>query len=140
MVNSSNNSQQLKKVFLECYPEGFTITQTSKMAGVNRGAFYYWMEHDPQFVKDFEIAKQSAIDMLETEARRRAMKCSDTLLIFLLKGAAPDKYKDRVEQKIHAEVNVKTDPTELTDAELQDIALRGRTGTIKAPVGSQSSN
>ena len=61
-------------------------------------------------------------------------------LIFLLKGAAPDKYKDRVEQKIHAEVNVKTDPTELTDAELQDIALRGRTGTIKAPVGSQSPN
>ena len=138
--NTSIKTQQLKKVFLDIYPEAFTITEACKKSGINRTTFYYWLDHDPQFVQDMEVAKKSAVDLLEAEARRRAVKGSDTLLIFLLKGAAPDKYKDRVEQKINADVNIKKEISELSDEELQDIAIRGRTGTIKATVSSPSSN
>lgn len=35
-------------------------------------------------------------DVLEGEASRRAMSGSDLLLIFLLKGLRPEKYRERV--------------------------------------------
>jgi hypothetical protein len=44
-------------------------------------------------------AIEEGTDRLEDEAKRRAMKQSDTLIIFLLKARRPDKYKDRVEQQ-----------------------------------------
>lgn len=41
---------------------------------------------------------EEAADVLEAEARRRAtVGGSDVLLIFLLKGARPEKYRDRYE-------------------------------------------
>ena len=138
--HDSNRTQQLKKAFLNIYPEAFTVTDACKRAGINRTTYYAWMDSDPQFVKDMETAKKSAVDLLEHEARSRAIKGSDTLLIFLLKGAAPDKYKDRLEQKVTADVSIKKEISELSDDELRDIAIRGRTGTVKAQSSAPALN
>jgi hypothetical protein len=43
----------------------------------------------------WDDAVEAGTDALEDEAVRRAKKSSDTLLIFLLKGRRPHKFKDR---------------------------------------------
>jgi len=115
-----------KAAFLAAYAEVGNITRAAEIAGVDRTTHYKWIESDDEngsYMKAFKAADEQAIEKLETEARRRAIEglrkkkfdskgnpiidqetgkqyeehdYSDTLLIFLLKGARPEKYKDRV--------------------------------------------
>jgi len=104
-----------KERFLEKYPKYCQIDKTAKATGIDRSTFYKWLEEDAEFAKGFEDAKKRAVETLEAEAYRRAVKgvnkpiyykgqrCgyvreySDSLLIFLLKGNAPEKYRERHE-------------------------------------------
>lgn len=107
-----------KKKFLTAYSECGNITHAAEAAGIERSLHYWWLEKHPRYVEAFEAAHAQAIDRMEQEARRRAMlgvdepvfyqgievarvrKPSDTLLMFMLKGALPDKYRDNVKQEI----------------------------------------
>lgn len=100
---------------MAAYAECGNITQAAKLAKVNRCQHYKWMEEDPAYAVRFDEAHEAACDALEQEARRRATKgvnepvfhkgakvatvkkYSDTLLIFLMKGAMPEKYRERVD-------------------------------------------
>lgn len=114
MADKDNKTlQQKKKSFLAAFAEVGNITRAAELAGISRQAHYEWMRDDPDYPALFKEADQQACDRLEQEARRRAVqgvdepvfyrgdecgtvrKYSDTLLIFLLKGAMPDKYKER---------------------------------------------
>lgn len=99
------------------------ISASARAAGVDRGMHYDWLTFDTEYAERFKEAKAEAIEVLETEARRRAIeglvtykftqsgkpikhpvtgepyfehKVSDTLLIFLLKAEAPEKYRDQL--------------------------------------------
>jgi len=111
-----------RKAFLAAFAEVGTITRAAEIAKVTRQAHYLWMK-DPEYAEAFAQAEQQACDRLEQEARRRAVegveepvfhrgkqcgvvrKYSDTLLIFLLKGAMPEKYKDRHAHDVNANVS-----------------------------------
>lgn len=101
---------------LDAYADCGTVTYAAKTAGVGRQTIYTWLQQDKDFKTAFDAAGEEAVDALEQEARRRALigldepvgfykgaaseyvkRYSDTLLIFLLKGARPEKYKDRHE-------------------------------------------
>lgn len=102
-------------LFLAAFAEVGTITHAALAAGVDRQTHYNWLEADEAYAKAFVDAEGMAADTLEHEARRRACdgvdepvfyegkkvatvrKYSDTLLIFLLKGARPEKFRDRHE-------------------------------------------
>jgi hypothetical protein len=106
--------QPNKRAFLVALSETGNITSASKISGIARNTHYNWMESDPAYAAAYKVALEQAAENLETEARRRAVQgtlrpvfyqgneCgvvreySDTLLIFLLKGAMPGKYKDNV--------------------------------------------
>lgn len=124
-------TQQLKrlsnnqKAFLLAYARIGTVTHAAKDAGVDRCQHTRWLE-DADYASAFEAAHAEACDVLEEEARRRATtgwdepvfhngeecgvkrKFSDTLLIFLMKGAMPDKYRDnaKVEHSVSKEADV----------------------------------
>src|SRR5258708_1551551 len=105
------------------------------------------IQRKSSYAAAFADAHEEACDSLEQEARRRATegvdepvfyqgkecgtvrRYSDTLLIFLLKGALPSKYKDRVEQHITGKGVL----GDLTDEELEAIARSGGSGTPAAP-------
>jgi len=103
-----------KRAFLAAFAECGTITQAAKAAGMYRQRHFEWVKADPAYADAFAHAEEEAIDGMEQEARRRAVdgietnhydkdgkllftdhKYSDLLLIFLLKGARPDKYRER---------------------------------------------
>ena len=102
-----------KRQFLAAYSELGNVSQAAKLVAMDRGNHPRWMREDPEYAEAFAEAKEIACDNLEAEARRRAVEgtekpvfhngqvCgtireySDTLLIFLLKGAMPEKYRER---------------------------------------------
>lgn len=64
-------------------------------AGVGRTTAYMLRVRDPEFALAWKEAEEDACDLLEAEARSRARKTSDTLLIFLLKAHRPEKFRER---------------------------------------------
>ena len=91
------------------------VTKTDFQANTLRAHVYLLEKEDAEFAAAFREAQRMGIDVLEDEARRRAFegveetvyyqglavdtakKYSNSLMVFLLKGAKPEKYKDRVE-------------------------------------------
>lgn len=112
---SSVSLSHRKRAFLQHYVALCVIGDAATAAGVTRRTTERWRESDKEFSEDFKAAQQSVVEKLEKEAIRRAYegydepvfqggrlvgtvrKFSDTLLIFLLNGAAPAKYRQRHE-------------------------------------------
>jgi len=110
-----NRQKMKKRRFLEKYINIGDITLTAKVTGIDRSTHYKWLEEDPEYQLNFAAADKQALDVLESEAYRRAVKginkpiyykgqrCgyvreySDTLLIVLMKARAPEKYRERHE-------------------------------------------
>ena len=104
-----------REQFLDALRNTCNITKACDLAGLGRASVYEWREEDDSFAKEWEKALEMGADLLEDEAVRRAKegveepvyqggklvghvrKYSDTLLIFLLKGAKPQKYSNRME-------------------------------------------
>jgi len=101
-----------KRAFLLAYSESGNVAGSCAQIGVHRSVEWLWRS-DPEFVQAKAYAWQLAAEKLEAEAFRRAhdgveepvfqnggevgrvRKYSDTLLIFLLKGAKPNTYRDQ---------------------------------------------
>lgn len=110
---TSKTRQPKKEAFLVAYAACGNISQAAKLAKCHRSSHRDWLA-DPEYAARFAEAHEDACDSLETEARRRAVEgvdkpvyqggkkvgtvreYSDTLLIFLMKGAIPDKYRERL--------------------------------------------
>lgn len=107
-------TQAKRAAFLRAYERLGTVLHAAEEAGIDRQTHYAWLK-DPEYAAAFADAEEKSVDALEAEARRRGIygteepvyhngqivgsirKYSDTLLIFLLKGAKPQKYRDRVD-------------------------------------------
>lgn len=132
--------------FLGAYAtNGGNVVQAAAAVGLSRFAHYAWLSRSENYRHAFEWAKVAMVDYLESEALRRAVegweepvygkdgiigtkqRFSDTLLIFMLKGAAPEKYADFSVQKRqiisrseqHVQVDVRVSVSESLD-ELHD--------------------
>lgn len=111
-----------REVFLEALAGGASITRAAEAAAVGRTTVYEWREGDPAFAKAWDDALEAGIDLLEEEARRRAVEgverpvvamgkiardddgnvlkireYSDTLLALMLKAKRPQQYRERVD-------------------------------------------
>lgn len=113
--------QAKKAAVIAAYKETCSVTKACLTADVHRRNHYDWLKFDPEYKAAFEASKDEACHALEDEAVRRARegydepvfhkgeqcgvirKYSDTLLIFLMKGAMPEKYADR--QKVEHSAN-----------------------------------
>ena len=102
--------------FLDNVAATANISLSAEMAGFKRTAFYERKAIDEDFARRFELAYEQGIDALEEEALRRAFKgiddpvfykgdvvghikkYSDSLAMFMLKGAKPEKYRDNFQQ------------------------------------------
>lgn len=145
-----------RRLFLSAYMELCNKTAAAKAIGISQWtpASVQW-RNDPEFQDAMVMAHAVAADALEGEAYRRGVlgveeptgwykgapggyvkKYSDVLLIFLLKGALPDKYKDRVEMRsLLANIDMDKLPQEAVEriaggehilAVLADLAERER--------------
>ncbi len=105
-----------KRRFLERFAETGSISTASSHAGVSRRTHLKWKAKDKSFSIAWEEALGIAVDLMEYEARRRALhgtlepvyyagkpvgairRYSDSLLMFLLKAMKPEKYRDNYDR------------------------------------------
>jgi hypothetical protein len=107
-----------QRALLAAFRKTGNVRLACEAAKVGRSSHYRWLNRDPAYREAFAVAKEEVADLLEAEAHRRAVEgvekpvgwhkgkaggCvreySDTLLIFLLKGLRPEKYRERVEMR-----------------------------------------
>lgn len=104
-----------KRAFLDAVGRCGTIAGAARETGIPRSVHYEWMQRDPDYPAAFREAEDIAVEIMETEARRRAVEgttkpvfqggdhvgnvteYSDQLLMFLLRAARPDRYRERVD-------------------------------------------
>jgi len=101
-----------KAELLAAYGELGRVDLACQQVGVPRRTHYNWLRNDPAYSRSFQDTRKQVAQTLEDEAYRRAVngtekpvtiagerevirEYSDTLLIFLLKGADPDRYRER---------------------------------------------
>ena len=120
-----------QNAFIEALRQTGNITLSVQAAQVTRTQAYRWRDASDGFAARWYEALQAAGEVLEAEARRRAFGGSDTLLIFLLKGIYPEKYRDRYDVRSDNKVTVKHDADSLSDDELEAIAS-GRGASVTA--------
>ena len=120
-----------QKRFLDAYRKVGTIIHAAEQSAIAARTHYTWLDKDHGYVAKFEEAHKEAIERLVAEARRRALEgvqrkkfhngapvldpetgeqymereYSDTLLIFLLKGAMPETYRDRQDVQVTGRVD-----------------------------------
>ena len=105
-----------KAAFLSAFSQLGVLTAAAKRSKVNRRSHFRWMKKDPAYAAAFLVAEDRAIEVMESEARRRAVKgtvkpvfwkgkrCggirefSDLLMIFLLKAKRPAIYRENPRQ------------------------------------------
>lgn len=128
MANTARMAQAKKALFLATFAKQGNISGAARVAGIGRRTVYDWLHSDPAFVAKYDEAQDEAIDGLEGEAFRRAFEGSDTLLIFLLKGAKPTKYRERVD----VSMDVRSVIERLTPDPLERAAVLAEVNTILA--------
>lgn len=124
------------QVFLKAYRKTGSITAAAEAAKIDRSMHYRRYKADPKYRKAFDDAKEEAIGVLEDAALRRAVegeeepviwqgmlctwkdektgqshvltvnKKSDSLLQFLLRGAKPEKYRERHQVNVKGDLKV----------------------------------
>lgn len=146
-------SHPVLSAFLEAYAVTGIVTIAARQAAEAlgkdyrriRNMHYEYLKKDEDYRQAFEIAHLEAIDHLEAEARRRAVEgterpiyykgrkvgafreYSDQLLMFLLKGAAPEKYADRVKQEHSGGLNLSGTPfAGMTLDEIAEVLAKER--------------
>ncbi len=103
-----------QKRFLASFATHGIVLHACQQVGIGRSIFYKWLKDDERFAELHAEAESDAIDLLEAEARRRAVegwlepvyqtgkkvgdirKFSDSLLTLKLKAKKPE-YRDKHE-------------------------------------------
>lgn len=113
-VKRTRWTPKTREAFLDALAAGLTVREACHASGLGRTRLYELRAEDVGFAADWDRAEAEGTEVLEQEARRRAVegvdepvfhrgevvgavrKYSDTLLIFLLKGRKPEVYRDNV--------------------------------------------
>ncbi len=96
-MTTKATAKKKRETFLSVLSETGSVTQAAKAAKLDRANLYRLRKNDEAFAEAWAEAEELGVEALEDEACRRAFDGSDTLLIFLLKGKKPDKYRERTE-------------------------------------------
>ena len=132
-----------QSIFLDKLSDCGNVRRAADEAGVSPRLLYWHRKQSPEFAEAWQEALTEAIEsVLEPEALRRAVEgvqkpvyqqgelvghvreYSDTLLIFLLKAARPDKYRDNARKEDRQDIS------DLLKAVLLELADRH---TLPAP-------
>lgn len=102
------------RAVLDALEEGATFAEAARLGGISYSTLRAWRLSDPKFAEDCAVAIDAGTDLIEAEARRRAVTgiekpvgfhqgkhlgvfardYSDSLLVLLLKARRPEMYRD----------------------------------------------
>ena len=127
-----------KAAFLRHLAESCHVGDSCKAIGYSRTTLYEHRDEDPEFAAAWKKALARGAEVLEDEAIRRGQRgydvdvyhggkvvgverrYSDVLLIFMLKGANPEKYADRLKQDLTGKMQI----SDMADEDLNSRIAR----------------
>ena len=129
-----------KPTWLNAFRETGMVTAACRVAKVGRRTVYD-ASIDEEFAAAWDEIEQETTDVMEREAYRRAVdgvpeplvsagkhvtdvrKYSDTLLIFMLKGRRPEKFRENVKVEHGGAIKTvpKLDLSKLSDSEMDQL-------------------
>jgi hypothetical protein len=106
-----------QRAFLTGLENTGSVTQAAEAAKISRQTVYENKQNDPEFSRQWDEALEQSADALEEEARKRAFAGSDVLLIFMLKGLRPQRWRESRATIPPAELNkmIETELKRLAD-------------------------
>jgi hypothetical protein len=116
-----------QRAMLAAVAHCLSVTAACAQVGIARETHYQWVRQYPDYAEAVAAARQLGADWLEDVAIARATaaeKPSDTLLIFLLKGHLPDRYRDMARR------DDRSDVSELLKAVLLEMQERSQTRDV----------
>jgi hypothetical protein len=144
-----------KRAFLVAFAGCGQVTESCKQADIDRMTDWNWRQDDPDYCVARAKAWAMACEALEAEAYRRGhggvdepvfhggsqvgtiRKYSDTLLMFLMKGANPNTYRDTWRGELSGPgggpIRTAVDLSKLTEEQLATLA-----GIASAASGSDA--
>ena len=160
--NRAPKKKAWTKAFLESLRATGIPSRACELASVPRSTVYSARSTDPEFAAAWLDALEDACDALELEARRRGLegveepvygrgttatgapgtvqvgtirRYSDTLLIFLLKGNRPGKFRENHTHEVSGPAGgpIRISAEQLTDDQLAAIASGGSPETLVSP-------
>ncbi len=121
--------------FLAAFSQSGIVTTAAENSKQNRNNHYNWLDKDPDYPARFEAAYDSAAETLEQEAITRGrdgwkepivyqgeitghvIKKSDILLMFMLKGMKPEKYRERHDMEHSGQVAMTVEIVKFSETE-----------------------
>lgn len=112
MVARTKITQKKQAEFLECLARGDTVVHAAALTAIPRAYWYEERKISTAFAAEWDTAIEAGTEQIEQELKRRAVdgydepvwykgdevgvvrKFSDTLLMFMLKGRNPAKYRE----------------------------------------------
>lgn len=146
-------TEDWKPAFLDAIRAGAHVTEAARIAKVHVTMPYRQQAADDVFRRAWAEASHLGTRHLEAEAQRRAFhgtlkpvfqsgklvghvqEYSDTLLMFLLKGRRPKKYRDNSRVEVAGDGGGPVRYREMTDDELDSEITRLETETAQLAVG-----
>ena len=122
-------THQRRERFLAALRSGDSIAGAARSIAGSRQGLYGVRERDPVFAAAWDDAVEEGTDRLEDVAVKRAKDKSDILLMFLLNGRRPDKFRPTVR------VNVEHSVVGRLGAALDRLRLIENTAIDVTPVG-----
>lgn len=120
-----------QNAFFASLEETGSVTAACQAAHISREAVYTHKRKDQLFAERWEQALDAGADTLEDEARKRAMDStangSHVLIMFLLKGLRPQRWRESRATMAPAELN------KLIDAEF-DRRAKAKEAEDRAPI------
>mgnify|MGYP001615427103 CR=1 len=117
--------KEQRSKFLDSLRDTAYINASAQAVGLTRRTIYNWREKDKEFAREMDLVLKEAAGTLEDEAVRRARdgiekdiyykgekigvtkEYSDLLLMFLLNGNLPEKYKKQSELNIKGDIKIR---------------------------------
>lgn len=93
-------------LFLDALRNKPIVKDACAAASVSTSTAYRYRDENSEFAKAWDDALADGADELESIAWRKAEQGDTALIIFLLKGLRPDKYRERSEQKHTGSVDI----------------------------------
>jgi hypothetical protein len=106
-LSKPERTEKAKQLFLKELRAGFSLKRACLRAGVNKLQYRNWCMADADFDKAVSEALEDGIEELEDCAVTRAKRNSDSLMMFLLAGRKPEKYRRTAEATGNVEVTIK---------------------------------
>lgn len=105
-----------QKAFLATLENTGSVTVAAEAAKIGRWTAYDTRRNDPAFAAQWDQALETGADLLVDECRKRAFDGSDVLLMFMLKGLQPQRWRESRASLAPSELN------RMIEVELQRIA------------------